>query len=68
MALPSFMKHIRLLEQSGWIVTRKQGRVRTCTIETKAMARAETWLTEQRALWTARFDRFDAIVEAMTDD
>src|SRR5688572_28922822 len=30
MALPSFMKHIRFLEQSGLIVTRKQGRVRNC--------------------------------------
>jgi len=30
MALPSFMKHIHFLENSGWILTRKEGRVRTC--------------------------------------
>lgn len=68
MALPSFMKHIHFLEDSGWIVTRKQGRVRTCALEKKAFAAADAWLAEQRAAWQARFDRFDAVVEGMKDD
>ena len=68
MALPSFMKHIHVLEDSGWIQTRKQGRVRTCVLETKAFAAAETWLSRQRALWGARFDRFDAVLENIKDD
>jgi DNA-binding transcriptional ArsR family regulator len=63
MALPSFMKHIRSLEESGWIQTRKRGRVRTCAIEKKAFTAAGAWLSEQRALWEARFDRLDALVE-----
>ena len=62
MALPSFMKHIYLLEESGWIRTRKEGRVRTCTIEKKAFTRADAWLSEQRALWEARFDRLDVLL------
>ncbi len=44
MALPSFMKHIHLLEQSGWIRTRKQGRVRTCTIDKARSAAVDDWL------------------------
>ncbi|MEJ0016228.1 MAG: metalloregulator ArsR/SmtB family transcription factor [Acetobacteraceae bacterium] len=68
MALPSFMKHIHFLEDSGWIRTRKEGRVRTCLIEKKAFATADAWLSEQRALWEARFDRFDAVLEATKDD
>jgi DNA-binding transcriptional ArsR family regulator len=62
MALPSFMKHIRLLEESGWILTRKEGRVRTCTIEKQAFTAADAWLSKQRALWEARFDRLDALL------
>src|SRR5580765_4304950 len=54
MALPSFMKHIRLLEDSGWIQTRKDGRVRTAQLEKKALAAADAWLETQRALWEAR--------------
>lgn len=59
MALPSFMKHIRLLEGSGLIRTRKAGRVRTCTIERRSFALAEAWLSTQRALWEGRTDRLE---------
>lgn len=68
MALPSFMKHIRLLEDSGWIATRKQGRVRRCVIEKKALAAVDDWLSEQRVLWEARFDRLDAWLEDPDND
>jgi len=59
MALPSFMKHIRLLENSGLIRTRKEGRVRTCAIDQKPFAMVESWLSAQRALWEARTDRLE---------
>lgn len=62
MALPSFMKHIRFLEDSGWIRTRKSGRVRTCFIEQASLDAAETWLSEQRELWTGRTARLEQFV------
>ncbi len=62
MALPSFMKHIRSLEESGLIRTRKEGRVRTCAIEKAAFAAAEAWMSEQRALWEGRTDRLEQFV------
>lgn len=68
MALPSFMKHIHVLEESGWIRTRKRGRVRTCAIDKTALAAADAWLAEQRVPWEARFDRLDALLEATKDD
>lgn len=64
MALPSFMKHIRLLEDSGWIRTEKAGRVRTCAIEKRQFDVAESWLSEQRAIWESRTDRLEAFVTA----
>ena len=64
MALPSFMKHIHVLEESGWIETRKQGRVRTCAIRKKTFATVEKWLMAQRAVWEARTDRLEAFVTA----
>ncbi len=68
MALPSFMKHIRLLEDSFWIATRKQGRVRHCAIEKKALAAVHGWLSEKRDHWEARFDRLDAWLEDPDND
>ena len=62
MALPSFMKHIRSLEESGWIRTRKEGRVRTCSIERKPLMAAQTWLSAQRSIWEGRTDRLEQFV------
>jgi DNA-binding transcriptional ArsR family regulator len=62
MALPSFMKHIRFLEESGLIVTRKAGRVRSCALEEKRFALVDGWLAEQRAIWEGRIDRLALFV------
>jgi DNA-binding transcriptional ArsR family regulator len=62
MALPSFLQHIRFLEASGWIRTRKVGRVRICAIEEKPFAAVAAWLAEQRALWEGRTDRLERFV------
>lgn len=62
MTLPSFMKHIHLLERSGWIRTRKVGRVRACTIERTNLDAAGHWLQEQRAVWESRTDRLEDFV------
>jgi DNA-binding transcriptional ArsR family regulator len=67
MALPSFMKHIRYLEKSGWIRTRKTGRVRTCTLESKSFELIETWLGEQRSIWEGRTDRLESFVTTTHD-
>jgi|SRR6516164_7184836 DNA-binding transcriptional ArsR family regulator len=64
MALPSFLKHIRMLEGGGLIRTRKTGRVRTCELEKGALATAESWLAQQRALWEGRTDRLEQFVLA----
>jgi DNA-binding transcriptional ArsR family regulator len=67
MALPSFMKHIHMLEGSGLIRTRKSGRVRTCALEKKSFAVAEAWLSAQRAGWEQHTDRLEQFVLATRD-
>jgi DNA-binding transcriptional ArsR family regulator len=63
MGLPSFMKHLGVLERDGLISSEKVGRVRTCRVNTERLAAAESWLSEQRAIWQARTDRLAAYVE-----
>ncbi|MEY9885927.1 ArsR/SmtB family transcription factor [Bradyrhizobium sp. USDA 329] len=62
MALPSFMKHIHVLETSGLVLSEKTGRVRTCRLSPEALVGAEDWFQQQRAVWEARLDRFEAYV------
>ncbi len=54
MALPSFMKHIHVLELSGLVQSEKSGRVRTCRLSPDALIGAEDWFQQQRAIWEAR--------------
>jgi DNA-binding transcriptional ArsR family regulator len=57
MTLPSFMKHVRVLESNGLIRTSKSGRVRTCELNRERLALVDDWLAEQRRIWTGRTDR-----------
>lgn len=65
MALPSFMKHIYVLEDSGLIQSKKIGRVRTCQINPNKLVAAEAWIAEQRAWWEGRSDRLVDYVEKL---
>jgi DNA-binding transcriptional ArsR family regulator len=61
--LPTFMKHLKVLEASGLIGSGKTGRVRTCHLEPARLASAEAWLAKQRSLWERRTDRLADYVE-----
>ncbi|KRE02091.1 ArsR family transcriptional regulator [Bosea sp. Root381] len=62
MALPSFLQHLKVLEDCGLVATSKSGRVRTCTLRPEPLAAAEQWLEKQRSLWTKRLDQLDRLV------
>lgn len=65
MALPSFSQHLNVLEESGLVISRKSGRVRTYTLETETLAGAQDWLQLQRDKWTRRLDQLDNSVLQM---
>ena len=57
MSLPAVVKHLALLEDSGFVVSAKVGRVRTCRINPSQLDAAQSWLADQRATWEARLDQ-----------
>lgn len=57
MSLPAVLQHLQLLEASGLVESEKQGRVRTCRINQKALKTAEQWIARRRASWERRLDR-----------
>lgn len=67
-SLPAVMQHLAVLEESGVVTSRKQGRVRTCQVEPKALTAAERWITERRQLWERRLDRLGEYLDAMPDE
>lgn len=68
MALPSFMKHVGVLERTGLIRSNKIGRIRTCALERKNLAAAERWFGEQRALWAGRYQNLDNLLAKLSGE
>ena len=60
-ALPTFLKHLKVLETSGLVRSEKKGRVRTVHIEAAPLAEAENWLRSQRRIWEGKLDRLSAL-------
>src|ERR1043165_600866 len=67
MALPSFVQHLRVLEDCGLVVSAKQGRVRSYQLAPKRQKAAEDWLSRQRALWEKRLDQLDSYLLTLKD-
>lgn len=65
MALPSFMKHVRVLEENEIVVSRKIGRVRMCELRPDALIAAQGWIEQERRVWEARLDQLDAFIETL---
>src|SRR5689334_8233003 len=65
LGLPSFLKHIKVLENSGLIASEKKGRVRTCTLKRGNLTAAEKWFDEQRKAWASRYDNLDNLLTTL---
>ena len=57
MSLAAVLQHVQVLEASGLVRTQKVGRTRTCTLDTKVLRSAESWIADRRVLWERRLDR-----------
>ena len=64
-SLPAVMQHLQALETSGLVRSEKKGRVRTCRLEPRALAGAESWIAKQRKLWEGRLDRLEDYLEIL---
>jgi DNA-binding transcriptional ArsR family regulator len=67
MALPSFMKHVRILEASKIVVSRKKGRVRICELSPRPLSLAQNWIEKERRIWATRLNQLDAFVETLAE-
>jgi len=64
-ALPTFLRHLKVLERSGLVRSEKTGRVRTVHLEAVPLAEAEGWLHQQRRIWDGRLDRLAQLAETL---
>ena len=63
-SLNAVSKHIRVLERADLVRRRRVGREHLLSFNPLALDEASGWIEAQRALWAARLDRLDALLEA----
>ncbi|MGR9163956.1 ArsR/SmtB family transcription factor [Rhizobium leguminosarum] len=66
-ALPTVMKHLQVLEESGLVLSEKSGRVRTYRLQQDALAAVERWVEQRKIRWTSTFDRLDQFLANETE-
>ncbi len=64
MALPSALKHLRVLEDGGLVVSQKAGRTRTYRMAPRAFDAIRAWVGLREAAMNAAFDRLEELIEA----
>jgi DNA-binding transcriptional ArsR family regulator len=68
MSLPAISKHLRILEEAGLIVRRKQGRVHHLQLAAAPMKEASEWLDIYRQFWDAQFDALAQFLREQKDN
>jgi DNA-binding transcriptional ArsR family regulator len=62
---PAISKHLRVLERAGLISRGRDAQRRPRRLEAQPLAQASSWLEHYRQFWGKRFQRLDALLEAM---
>ena len=68
MTLTGMTKHVQVLQRAGLVVTRKVGRVRTCTLGKHGLQAEAEWIEAHRKLFEARFDALDELISEMKQE
>ncbi len=68
MSLPAAMQHLGVLEAAGLVRSEKVGRVRTCSIDPRALSQVEQWINARRVEWERRLDRLGAYLKTLESE
>lgn len=67
-ALPTLLKHVRVLENCGLVRSEKNGRVRTCRVDAAALKESDAWLRQHLSIWENRLDRMEKHIKQMKEE
>lgn len=63
MSKPAISKHLKVLEGSGMISRRIEGRRHLLRVEPAALAEAQRWIDEQRQFWERSLDSLERYLD-----
>jgi DNA-binding transcriptional ArsR family regulator len=63
MSQPAISKHIKVLERAGLVSRGRDAQRRPCRLEAAPIRDVHQWTERFRAVWEARFDALDRVLE-----
>ena len=67
-SLPAISRHLRVLEDAGFVRTRREGRNHWCALDPAPIREASGWLEKYRAFWEMRLDALARYLESEGSD
>lgn len=64
--LQAVSKHLKVLEAAGLISRGRDAQYRPCHFESAPLEAATEWITENRQIWTDRFDQLEQHLKRLT--
>jgi len=68
MSAPAISKHLHVLEGSGLIDRRIEGRVHHLRLNPTPLKTAAAWMNEYREMWESQFDSLGVFLDATSED
>jgi DNA-binding transcriptional ArsR family regulator len=62
---PAVSKHMKILVECGMVVINQKGRERYCEAKLDSLNEVSDWVTEQRKIWTDRFDNLEIYLKQL---
>ena len=62
---PAVSKHIKILNECGLIIIKKQGRERFCEIQPDGLSEVSEWVEQYRKLWEQKLDSFESYLQEL---
>jgi DNA-binding transcriptional ArsR family regulator len=66
--LPAVLKHLRILEDGGIVVSEKVGRTRTYRMQRDGFEAINRWIDQRQAEMNRAFDRLEALMVDVPDE
>jgi DNA-binding transcriptional ArsR family regulator len=63
MSLPSFSRHLRVLERARLVERRREGRLHLIRARAEGLKQAQEWMAHFAAGWNFSFDALDELIK-----
>lgn len=64
---PAVSKHIKILDECGLVVIRKQGRKRFCRTDPRKLKEVAEWTAKYQKFWSEKLDALEALLSEEDD-